>query len=57
MQNMELGWDNVVSIATSPQKCIEEYTWGEVILKTEKEVENYLKANGNLIIESLNLTI
>jgi len=26
LQNKELGWHNVVSIATSPQKCIEDYT-------------------------------
>ena len=34
--NLDLGWDNVVCIATSRMKCIEEYTDGEVILKTDK---------------------
>ena len=49
LQNKELGWHNVVSIATSPQKCIEDYTRGEVILKTEKDVETYLKDNQTLV--------
>ena len=33
--NLDLGWDNVVCIATSRMKCIEAYTDGEVILKTD----------------------
>lgn len=55
LQNTELGWDNVVSIATSPQKCIEDYTCGEVILKTEKDVETYLKDNQTLVLDSRTL--
>jgi hypothetical protein len=51
LQNLELGWDNVVSIATSPQKCIEDYTNGEVILETEEDVKNYLKSEYALRIE------
>jgi hypothetical protein len=55
LQNTELGWDNVVSIAISPQKCIEDYTWGEVILETEEDVENYLKDNKTLFLMSTTL--
>jgi hypothetical protein len=50
LQHLELGWDNVVNIATSPQKCIESYTDGEVILKTDEDVKEYLKSNRNLHI-------
>lgn len=41
--NLELGWDNVVSVATSPQKCIEDLTDGEIIPQTEQDVEDFLK--------------
>ncbi len=51
LQNTELGWDNLVSLATSPQKCIEDYTGGEVILETEQEVEEFLKTNRSLRID------
>ncbi|HOB25687.1 MAG TPA: hypothetical protein PKG93_00865 [Bacilli bacterium] len=51
LQHLELGWDNVVCIATSPQKCIESYTDGEVILKTDEDVEEYLKSNKYLYID------
>jgi len=54
---MYLGGDNVISIATSPQRCVEEYTWGDVILETEQDVENYLESNKHLRINSTNLTI
>lgn len=52
LQNLELDWDNVVSVATSAQRCIEEYTWGDVILETEQEVNDYLKTNTHLKIGS-----
>lgn len=55
LQNFELGWDNVVSIATSPQKCIEDYTAGTVILLSDDDVEDYLKSNKELRIDYLNL--
>jgi hypothetical protein len=55
LQNTELGWDNVVSIAMSPQKCIEDYTGGEVILETEEDVENFLKDNETLLLMSRTL--
>lgn len=51
LQNMELGWDNVCSIATSPQKCLEDYTDGEIMLETEEEVKEYLKTNRDLRID------
>ncbi len=51
LQNIELGWDNLVSIATSPQKCLEDYTDGEVMLETEEEVDEYLKSNRTLRID------
>lgn len=55
LQNFELGWDNVVSIATSPQKCIEDYTDGSVILLSDDDVEDYLNSNKELRIDYLNL--
>lgn len=51
LQNLELGWDNLVSIATSPQKCLEDYTDGEVMLETENDVDEYLKNNPTLRID------
>jgi len=51
LQNVELGWDNLVSIATSPQKCIEDYTDGEIMLETQEDVKNYLKSNRDLRID------
>jgi hypothetical protein len=39
----------------SPQKCIEDYTYGEVILKTEEDVENFLKDNETLFLSSRTL--
>ena len=51
LQNVELGWDNLVSIATSPQKCIEDYTDGEVMLETENDVDEYLENNRTLRID------
>ena len=51
LQNVELGWDNLVSIATSPQKCLEDYTDGEVMLETENDVDEYLKNNPTLRID------
>lgn len=50
LTSTELGWDNVINIHLSPQKCIEDYTGGEVILETEEEVEQYLKENRTLYI-------
>lgn len=44
----ELGWDNVICMATTPQKLIESYTDGEVILKTEEEVEKFIKEDKSL---------
>ena len=43
MQSHELGWDNMVAIALTRQKCIEGYTDGEVILETDEEIDKYLK--------------
>ena len=43
--NIELERNNIVNIALSPQKCIEEYTGGKVILKTDEEVKQYLEEN------------
>ena len=51
LQNVELGWDNLVSIATSPQKCIEDYTDGEVMLETENDVDEYLENHRTLRID------
>ena len=51
LQNLELGWDNVVSMALTPQKCIESYTDGEVILETEEEVEAFLSNERYLRID------
>lgn len=45
LQNKELGWDNICSIGISPQKCIEDYTGGNDVPKTEKEVSKWLKEN------------
>jgi hypothetical protein len=50
LTSTELGWDNVINIAVSPQKCIESYTDGEVILESEKEVKEFLEKNGTLYI-------
>lgn len=50
LTSVELGWDNVINIATSPQKCIEDYTGGEVMLETEEEVKQYLKEKEKLYI-------
>lgn len=41
--NKELGWDNIVSISPSKVGCIENYTCGEIILKTEEEAEEYIR--------------
>ena len=43
--NTELGWDNLVCLATSRIKCIESYTDGEVTPQTEEEVDEFLKQN------------
>ena len=51
LKNVDLGWDDVVSIATSPQKCLEEYTDGEIMLETDEEVDKYLESNKNLRID------
>jgi hypothetical protein len=55
LQNTELGWDNLVSIGASPQKCLEDYTDGEVILETEEEVDEYLKSHRYLRINYITL--
>lgn len=46
--NTELGWDSLACIAVSPQKCIESYTDGEIIFKTEEEAWEYVKKSGHL---------
>jgi hypothetical protein len=51
LQNLDSGWDNVICIALSPQKCIEKYTGGEIILETEDEVNQHLKENKHLYID------
>jgi hypothetical protein len=43
MQSLEMGWDNMVSIALTRQKCIEAYSGGEVILETDEEIDKYLE--------------
>lgn len=50
--NVELGWDNVVTMALSPQKCVEDYTDGEVIPETEAEAKAYCDKMGTLVISS-----
>jgi hypothetical protein len=50
LTSTELGWDNVINIAVSPQKCIETYTGGEVVPQTEEDVADYLKENRELYI-------
>jgi hypothetical protein len=47
----ELGWDNLICLATTPQKLIEYYTDGEVVLETEKEVKDFIK-NSNALYMS-----
>lgn len=50
LQDTEIGWDNVVCMATTKQKLIENYTDGEVILKTEEEVNNWIEQRRTLYI-------
>lgn len=46
--DLELGWDNLVCLATSRIKCIEAYTDGDVMPKTEEEVDKFLSEWRNL---------
>lgn len=48
LTSTELGQDNVICMATTPQKLIESYTDGEVICETEEEVKNYLESTRRL---------
>ena len=43
LQNLELGWDNVVAIGTTKAACIRSYTDSEVDLKSEEEAEEWIK--------------
>jgi hypothetical protein len=48
LQDLDLGWDNVVCMATTRIKCIEEYTDGEVIPQNDEEVDKFLKEHRTL---------
>ncbi len=48
--NKELGYDNLVTIALTKQKCIEYYTDKEIIPQTDEEIEKFLKENQHIKI-------
>jgi len=55
LQNTDLGWDNVVRLATSEQKLIENYTG--VVLTTQEEINKFLEDNPEYHINSCELNI
>lgn len=50
LTSTELGWDNVINITTSPEKCIEHYTDGEVTPSSPEEAYEYIEKSGHLYI-------
>lgn len=50
LTSTKLGWDNVINITTSPEKCIEEYTDGEVIPSSPEEAYEYVEKSNHLYI-------
>lgn len=50
LTSTELGWDNVICLATTKQKLISAYTDGDINFETEEEVDKFIKENRTLHI-------